>query len=557
MKKYIQRLESFKATAYADSVLQIVKKKGFENCEKALWIQLERGESLELNSLFEDALINYYNIAREAEKNHWAGLLAHTHISIARCYENIQRSTECLRQLNLARSIISEHQLDTVYATFCLRYSSYHRIYDNKDSAKIYALKSIELGHKFDVKRSVFDGHLLMGILSTNLDTSIFHFQKAVDLLYEKGDYQGAASQSLNIASKLIKNNRYNEATPVFGQAFYYLSLVKEKSKNYYSILSGIHDKKRSLYEKIGPLDSAYYHLKLSYKYEKEAKYQLNQETITTNAIEFAIEKEKEKATYLKKLSHLYLLGLTILAIFLMILAWAYFNISRKSRKILNQNEEINNINLKLKDSFAKQALLLSEIHHRVKNNLQIVISLMTLHGHHSKSTTIKSYLDDLSKKVFSIALIHEQLYQKKDFEKIEIMKYLHDLTTNFDILNNENAEIEFKTNSDYIMLNLETVMPIGIICSELIGNSLKHVKNVHEGIKISFSLKNRCSIYLLEYTDNGQGYPQEVIDGLKHGMGFTIINNMVRQLQGTSTFYNDSGAIFTLTFEEKKVSNV
>jgi len=557
MQAYIQRLESVQAITFSDSVLQVVGQKNLNHCEKTFWILLERCEAQELNLNFEEALLNYYNIAKEAEKNNWFTLLAHTHISIARCYENIERSAECLRQLNLARALIYKHQLDSVYARFCLRYSSYHRIYGDRDSSKIYALKSIYLGHKFNVARSVFDGHLLMGILSTDIDSSIYHFQKAVDIMFERGDFHGAASQSINISSKLIKYGRYDEAFSVIDKASHFLSPMKDKSKNYYRIFSRIHNQKRDIFEKKGQIDSAYFHIKLSHKFEKEAEYQVNQEAINANAIEFAIEKEKEKTLHLEKTSRLYVVGILILAILLMIISWAFFIISKKRKQISKQHELIIQNNENLNDSLEKQALLLSEIHHRVKNNLQLVISLLTLHGHQSKSKIVKTYLDDLSKKVYSISLIHEQLYRSGDFEKIDIQKYLYELTSNFQILQNSNINIEFETNLDPIMLNLETVLPLGIICSELISNSLKYAQTKNENIKISITLKIAGSKYLLTYKDNGQGYPDVKFENSNQGMGFVLINNMVRQLQGDAAKYNHSGAIFTLLFEEKKVSVV
>lgn len=161
------------------------------------------------------------------------------------------------------------------------------------------------------------------------------------------------------------------------------------------------------------------------------------------------------------------------MSLLLLILLWFMYKNRSKTKQISIQNTIIHENNIALLESLNKQNVLLSEVHHRVKNNLQLVISLLTLHGHNTDNRSVKNYLDDLSRKVYSIALIHEQLYRSGDFEKIDTKEYINELTSNFKILQDNRGQVEFQTELDHISLNLETVLPLGIICSELISNSL------------------------------------------------------------------------------------
>ena len=557
MQSFIDQYKANTALAYSDSILNLTHQKNQQDCEMYFQIMLLRGEAYELNKKFEIALDLYYDILRRIVKSNKWEIMAQTHISIARIFENIGRANECKKHLDIALSFISNYNLNAVYARYCLRNASYHRIYANRDSAIYYTRKSIDFGKRFNVPRSVFDGHLLMGILSSEIDSSIFHFREAINIFVQNGDFHGASSMALNIAYRYVEAGRYADARIAIAESQGYLERMEQKSQSYFHMAARIDNLISIVFEKNNKLDSAYIYLKSGNEKSKQAEWFADQDKITESSIEFAIEKEKEKVKIAEKVSYIYLGGLLIMGVLMSILSWSFINIRKNRRQIASQNEEILTKNDDLNLSVQKQALLLSEVHHRVKNNLQLVISLLTLHGHKTNNKSAKSYLDDLSRKVFSIALIHEQLYRSGDFEKIDTREYIHELTSNFQILQDVNRQIEFTIDADPIMLNLETVLPLGIISSELISNSMKYAQSGNEKIKIEIRLKTLASKYLLKYKDNGPGFPADLTNKSKQGMGFTLIDNMVRQLQGESSRYNESGAIFTLLFEEKTVSSI
>jgi len=562
LKPEFERLVQFiavenanKAFALADSLSSVIKAQKNENCPVALWISYYQGESLELRKEFEKALPIYYEIIKIAEQQDEWEIAAQSYISVARCYESVDRNKDCLRNLQMAKAIIDKNNLHHIEPIYAYRYSSYQRIFGQRDSAIIYAWQAVDLGKKEEILRAQTDGYLLLGILTKELETSAKYFKEAASLFYINKNYLGAANMYKNIAQSYWLDEMPEKAKAAVDTAQMYSNLITEKNTGYFSLLSRITAFKSNYFEDKNMIDTAYYYLKQSNEFSKKSESIVNQEKIESDAIEFAIAKEKEKVINAENNSFILRLGLAAMSILMLVLIYVVYNNQIKRKQIAQQNITITTNNEALNQSILKQSILLSEVHHRVKNNLQLVISLLALHGHHTNNSSVKTYLDDLSRKVFSIALIHEQLYRSGDFEKIDTKEYIQELTSNFQILQDVNKQIVFVTDVDQIMLNLETVLPLGIICSELISNSLKYAQSDDNKIKINISLKFVQSEYLLTYKDNGPGLQEDIIIKKKQGMGLTLIGNMVRQLQGESSRYNDSGAVFTLLFEEKIVS--
>ncbi len=557
MNEFIQKYESGKTLSYFDSVSQTPDIKKLRSCEEYSYLLLARGEALELENDFENALLQYQQLYDLSEASQWWKITTHACISMARCYEHIQQSAECLRYLMLARTMIAEHRLDTLYARFCKRYASYHRIFDNKDSARVYARLSIRLGHQYGVYRSVFDGHLLMGILTTELDSAIYHFRKATEIFISNGDFHGAASQSMNICRRLIEAERLTEAKSELSLAFGYIEKMEEKNKNYYSSLYRYYQIYSHIFEKNKQYDSAFHYLKTSFEYSKKAEFLINQEIITANAVDFAIERQKEKTKNLETYYAIMKWGLIVLSLGIL-LFWILLknNISKK-KEILQQNELIQSQNKFLEQSNQKQSMLLAEIHHRVKNNLQLIISLLRVRVKDPEHQKLEPYLEDISDKIRGISLIHEQLYSTGEFEKIEMKSYLNNLLLSYRELNTHEQAFDFKLDADPVHLNLETAMPIGIICSELIGNSIKHARIADKKMILSLSIRSLDDRYELLYTDNGPGLPDQSGPEKKSNLGMGLLKNMARQLQAEYEMYNRDGACFKLSFREKLISKL
>lgn len=555
--KSVDAHEAVYALALADSLIQVVQARGQEDCPLYLWILFEKGEALEFNSKSEEALGLYYKVVRAAEKSADWELVAEAYISIARTHETIGRPNDCLRNLMAAREIIEQHQLYAVSSRFAVRHASYHRIYDNRDSARYYAAMAINLGKQYRVQRSELDGLLLLGMLTEDLDQSVHYFEKAVNICLERKAFYGAAYQQLNIARRYHDAGKLEKVAEALSLAYDYASQMSENYPGYYGVYYRLHDAKRMLFEEHGMVDSAYQYYKKSMEAERLSEIRINQQEINQQETAFALEKEQAKLDFEQQRSSYLRWGLVLMGLLLVAMAAGHFNNERKKRFIAKQNKLIAAKNEALRESLRRQSTLLSEVHHRVKNNLQLVMSLLTLKGSKIPEANMQIHFDDLSTKVHSIALIHQQLYRTEAFDKVNFRDYLTELTNHFVALQSDDQPFSIQLEAEEILLNLETVLPLGIICSELISNSLKYARLPDRPLFLNLSVQKTADNYTFRYQDNGPGYPDNTLKHKPNSMGGLLISSMVRQLKAESNTYNQDGAVFTLSFQEKPVSMV
>ncbi|TAD90922.1 MAG: sensor histidine kinase [Bacteroidetes bacterium] len=493
LKKLNRSKNSNKAILLADSLLAIISKNGKSTCKLRFQIQLEKAESLELQNKFEDAMNLYYNLIRNAEPlAHW-DMAANAHISLARIQEYIDRFEDCLYHLTLANTLIQEHKLLNIESYYCVRYSSYLRSI-GKDSAWFYAQQAVELGRRDNNNKSISDGNLLLGILANKVDSSIFYYKRAIDAYLLDQDYRVATEVANNIATKLLKVGRMTEAMEQMAYAEQLIEQMPLKDELYYDLLSRIYKTKTTVYEKKNIVDSAYFYLKKSNENQEKSKWSIDKETVANNAINFAIEKEQDKLKISEKIGRMLMLGLGIMSLLILALGWSVFNNNSKNKKIAAQNK-------KIYEADQKKAVLLTEIHHRVKNNLQLVIGLMTLYGNKKENHRLKTYFDEISTKVNSISIIHDLLSTSGEFEKLDMKVYLESLTNNFKNLFPAQNQFLIDYDVQNIDLSIETVLPLGIIFTELVSNSLKHNHSDQE-TAIRVSIKRMDKKYVLFYAN-------------------------------------------------------
>ncbi len=544
------------ALNFADSIKQQIEKDNLSQCEEAMWIYYNRGEALELHHKFKEALDIYYKLIESTHSINNSELEACCHISIARCMETIGRDSDCKRHLDIANNIIVSNNLKEIEAFLYVRKASYHRIFNTNDSGYYYAKLAVDRSEQFNLSRQAADAYFLIGKLSNHLDSSINNYKRSIKHFLNNQNYKAAAAMAFNILKSYEKNNARRLADQWIDSLGMYLSLIKEYNENYYSLASTYAEERAKQFQNIKKLDSASYYWKLSNNNLKKLGNNTNQLEVSQAEIDFFIRFEKEKSIYLERQSKFQKIALGFLAIGLLFILSVLYNNYLKRNKIEDQQEFILKQNDELNNSLTRQNLLLSEVHHRVKNNLQLVISLLTLQFSKLKNNKDYHFVDEIANKIRSIALIHEMLYNSGEFERIELGSYIKELIGHYWALHTYGLKFEYNLESDTpIYLNLETVMPIGIICTEIISNSLKYARRDDLALRLEFKLSSLENKYVLKYSDNG---PAEKVQTNKGGgMGTMLIESMVRQLQAQCSPIIYGTATFNLIFQEKKVSAI
>jgi PAS domain S-box-containing protein len=205
----------------------------------------------------------------------------------------------------------------------------------------------------------------------------------------------------------------------------------------------------------------------------------------------------------------------------------------------------------KISQSLREKELLLKEIHHRVKNNLQVVSSLLKLQSSYAKDKHSFNILLDSQNRVRSMALVHQKLYQSKDFSQIDFSEYLKQLSDHLlNVFKDHSNNVELEINSKCFNLSIDLAIPCGLIINELISNSLKYAFLETRGGKITVDLncdgENKYSIIV---SDNGIGFPECINYKDTKSLGLQLVNTLVGQLDGTITMENHIGTTFRILF--------
>lgn len=204
-----------------------------------------------------------------------------------------------------------------------------------------------------------------------------------------------------------------------------------------------------------------------------------------------------------------------------------------------------------IKASLAEKEVLLKEIHHRVKNNLQVISSLLRLQSRYIQDGTVMEMLKESQNRVRSMALVHEQLYQSQDLSRIDFAEYIHNLASNLFQAYQVNAKgVKLNLKLAPAFLNIDTAVPCGLIINELVSNSLKYAfkdRNFGE-LTIKFERDDR-DLFLLTVSDNGRGFPENLDYKNSGSLGLRLVCSLARQLRGNIELLPGTGTVFQISF--------
>lgn len=268
-------------------------------------------------------------------------------------------------------------------------------------------------------------------------------------------------------------------------------------------------------------------------------------------------------------INHLYALSaLGIISMFLLIFGFseefnsANYNFSESTLKTLFSFNIISSfcsalvVSLILISDYLKQEralinalkekeILLAEVFHRVKNNMNIITSLLNLKKNTSKSEEVIEALEDCRSRVFSMALVHQNIYQNGNVS-LPFDTYVNELISEITNAIGNKGKTEVNSHIDFIYLNLSEAIPCGLILNELITNSIKHAQQ--ERLFIDLTIEKTNNIIQLTFKDNGCGYPINIESNSK--LGIELIISLAEQLNGTYSFQSNNGAEFNLSFQ-------
>lgn len=433
---------------------------------------------------------------------------------------------------------------------------------ENYQKAMIYYPKALKVFEELSDKQNTATVLNNIGAIyfnGRNFQTAIEKFNRALKIYETEGDKLGVAIDLNNIGEVYAGQKKYEKAKKYYNKSLALAIEIgaKDVQKYNYNSLAEVS-------AKMNNFNDAYEFHKLYFDITNTL---LNSETnshINEMAIKYETEKKEKENVLLKeentKQSSLnqhqneranYLItGLIAVSL----IGFAYFNRSRRKQKEKENLEKIvSERTSELKFKNKQKELMLQEIHHRVKNNLQLISSLLRLQTNFKGNKDVDEILNNCNDRIKCMAILHDKLCQANDYSEINSQEYFTELTSyvseNYD---NVTSIIKIDLNVIPLTLNINKLIPCGLIINELISNAYKYAFNensVNNFIKISFSKNDIENSYHLAIEDNGIGLPDDFDFDNQAGLGLTIVQSLVEQLDGKINFECKSGTVINIFF--------
>lgn len=448
----------------------------------------------------------------------------------ALAYEVVGDFTNCKNKLDELKVIFNNKNThkNYYYGKYLYRTSSFYRVQGIDEKAKKYALKAKEFGDKNSYNEVSAIASFLLGFIEGNKNEK--YFKESLNYYKNYKNTGGITAMYLAIANVKEQKKLYKQALKYSDSG---ITLLKNTSR--YNLLTAFYKFKIDFFEKTNKPDSLVYYLKKyqeSYEKDKFYNQEIKVNEITSN---LKLEEERERSKhFLKDLElekqqrrKLYaaLIGLLL---FSSIILFLYLKNSIRKREIEKQKEALDLVNSKLSNSVDEKNILLKELHHRVKNNLSMILSLINLQTNELQNKSDRVLLENLEKRIETIAVTHDQFLYNQDQNEYSLRSYIDKVV--FKLTNLHHKSIVINEDLEDILVSLDTALPIGFIINELITNSLKHA-NYTKQLEIFVKLKEVNNSIILEYSDNG--LPTEEVNN-KENIGLFLIDSMVKQLNGT-----------------------
>jgi PAS domain S-box-containing protein len=208
-----------------------------------------------------------------------------------------------------------------------------------------------------------------------------------------------------------------------------------------------------------------------------------------------------------------------------------------------------------LQKSLKEKEMLLKEIHHRVKNNLMVISSLLSLQSEYIHDKEDLDVFKESQSRARTMALIHERLYQSTDLKNIDFGDYIRTLAMElFRTYQIDPGRVKLNINAEDLKLDINTAIPLGLIVNELVSNSMKHAFPEEKSGEIKIDFYKTDNSYLLMVSDNGVGFPADLDFQMTESLGLQLVNSLVGQIDATINLDRTEGTSFTIKFKEMEI---
>jgi len=543
--EYLKRLDSLmfaeeldRAQAETDSIISLFSTqfKGPAYAAFRLSVKLHQADLLVKQHSINKAGRNLLEIIDQAEQDNLPEQAYTGHLQAALMYELLQQFETCNEHLDKAYDLYSAHKLEHLYSHYCIRRSSYYRLMRNKQEATKYAREGLAYAKRFNRQIDITAGYMLLGIL-TDKNESIQYTRQASQQFLSAGNFEGAALMYHNISNAYsyigepARGFAYSDSALFFG------------SKTGRDMPPNLYLGRSDLYKKSGNIDSAYYYFK---KYHA-AIIKKNDEYDARGFKDITEKYENDKKETIIKSKDQQMIWIGALLLVIVIAAGL---VIRKNRKINAQNKIINKQLTELSATLAQKKVLLSELQHRVKNNLQHVISILEMQKESVDFNNIQELIRSNQNRIYSLALLHKKLDVDESVNEVNLKNYITELSGIVkESYYDDKKKVNLQVDCEIEILTIANAMPLGLIVVELVSNSMKHAfKGKNTGL-IHIDIKKDAgnARSKLVYRDDGPGFNFNTSSST--GLGLEIIKGLIDQLNGGFSANTNDGFELTIQF--------
>jgi two-component sensor histidine kinase len=206
-----------------------------------------------------------------------------------------------------------------------------------------------------------------------------------------------------------------------------------------------------------------------------------------------------------------------------------------------------------LEQALKDKDILMKEIHHRVKNNLMIMASLLNMQSRYIEDEVARDIFKDSQSRARTMALIHEKLYQSKELKKLDVQDYMESLARDiYHAYIKDPEKIQLNLEIEQLMLDINTVIPLGLILNEILTNTFKYAfPGDADGIVEVKFIKKENNEFLLEVCDDGAGLPPDFHEKKTESLGMRLIHSLTEQIRGELEINSDHGTQVRVKFQE------
>ncbi len=433
------------------------------------------------------------------------------------------------------------------------------------DSALLYMNKTLAYG--LDLKKehgtSAWEGIALGNIgsiyyMQGNYAQAIPKLKAGLEICVANKLWDNTSGFSIRLIAIYVQQKKSFAVTLIdSARAYTYRGGNEQDFYDLYRVLS-------AFYKQAGDFEKSLYYAdsaslcdkKLNEFFDTRFQARIESEAYQRNELKNLLLLESEK-----KRNNIMRIAATIIIFLFLIIAFLLYNRQKLSLEKLSAQQKTLSLEkaksesekILIAQSLRNKENLVREIHHRVKNNLQIISSLLDIQSNNISDEKSKLALAESRNRIMSISIMHQQLYQHENMTSVEFRKFAQDLTFQITSLNKQHGrQVDIDIQIPETSLHIDTAVPLGLILNELLTNSFKYAF-VNDRLQIAIKLVTVSPVeYILHYKDCGPGLPSDHIPNKSRSLGLILIFKLSRQLDGETTYAYEEGASFQIRFKEK-----